>query len=77
MPPIAIEILNYIRLAMAAAPQVKELIIEGRKMVDTLFGVGLITKEQQDACHAYCDEVQRAALAGEVPPELTIEADPS
>jgi hypothetical protein len=70
-------IISGIQAAIAAAPQVKELAISAKNFIAGMFTAGLITKEVQDQAHAHVDAVCAAALAGQVPPAWTVEADPS
>ncbi len=64
-------------MAVKAAPEVEQIYIDGKALVNSLFVSGLITKEQQDAYMSWADTHQAAVLAGEVPPEFKVEPDPS
>lgn len=67
------QIVSYVQLAVKAAPQAKELYDEAKALFTSLFSAGLITKAQQDAAMSWADAHQAAVLAGEVPPEFTVE----
>lgn len=69
-------IISFIQLAIKAAPSVVEVYKQGRELIEHLFHTGLIDKATQDKLLGWANEHQRATLAGEVPPELTVEADP-
>ena len=73
MPALILQILSYIQLAANAAPAVEKIYTEGKALIAALFKSGLITAAQQDAAMAWADEHQAATLAGQVPPELTVE----
>lgn len=77
MPALALLILQGLQAAIAAAPQIKSIIENGKALFQSLFDAGLITAEQQNKLEAHVDEVCRAALAGEVPPAWQVEADPA
>lgn len=66
-------ILAFIALAIKAAPAVKQVYDDGKALVQSMFQEGEITKEQQDALISWADAHQEAVLAGEVPPEFTVE----
>lgn len=73
MPALALAIISYISLAMKAAPQVASIYQEGKALVAHLFTSGLITLQQQQDLHAWMDAHQAATLAGQIPPEFTVE----
>lgn len=68
--------ISAIQLAIAAAPQVVDIVEKAKAFITSLFNAGLISKATQDAIHAHVDAYQAAALAGTPPPEFTVEADP-
>ncbi len=76
-PATILLIVQAIRMAIEAAPQVVEIAIKGKEFIASLFQGGLISQAQQDAIHAHVDAICKAALAGEELPEWTVEADPS
>jgi hypothetical protein len=63
--------------AIAAAPQVKALVVKAKDYITSLFEGGLISKETQDALHAHVDQVSANAMAGTLPPEWSVESDPA
>lgn len=78
MDPVTIGlIMQGIEAAISAAPQVEALVVKAKDFIASLFGAGLITKATQDSLHARIDAVCAAALAGQVPPAWTVEADPA
>jgi hypothetical protein len=66
-------ILSFVQLAIAAAPGVKQVYEDGKALVQSLFEDSLITAAQQNALMTWADAHQAAVLAGEVPPEFTVE----
>jgi predicted RNA-binding protein associated with RNAse of E/G family len=70
-------IIQGFQAAIAAAPQVEALAVKAKDYVTSLFESGLISKETQDAIHAHVDAISAAAKAGSLPPEWSVEADPS
>lgn len=76
MPPIVLTIVSIITTAAKFAPEAKQLYAEARGLFDKLFKGGLITVEQQAALMAWAEAHEAATLAGEVPPELTVEPNP-
>lgn len=73
MPPLVLSIIGFVQLAIQAAPAVQKVYEDGKALFDSLFKGGLITKSQQDSLMAWADAHQAAVLAGNVPPELTVE----
>jgi hypothetical protein len=69
-------IIQGIEAAISAAPQFEEVVTKAKEFISSLTSAGLITKAVQDALHARVDIVCAAALAGDVPPEFTVEPDP-
>jgi hypothetical protein len=71
-------IIAAIRAAIEAAPTVVDIVKKGKDFIASLFQAGLITKDTQDRVHAHVDAIQAAALSGgALPPQWTVEADPS
>lgn len=73
MAPLIAQIISYINLAIKAAPAVKEVYEEGRNLIGQLANGGLISSQQQNELMKWADAHQAATLAGEIPPELTVE----
>ncbi len=72
MPALALSVIGFIQLAIASAPDVEEIYVNGKKLISDLFEHGLITVEQQNKLMAWADAHQAATLAGELPPELDL-----
>jgi hypothetical protein len=66
-------ILSFVQLAIKAAPYAKEVYEDGKKVIQSLFNQGLISKETQDAQMEWADAHMKAALELPTPPELTVE----
>lgn len=77
MPPLVLEIIGYIQLAMKAAPYVKEIYDDGKALIDRMLRAGLITVEQANTLHKWSDDHMNATLRGEIPLALTVEPDPT
>ncbi len=73
MPALILQIMQYIQLAVTAAPSVIKVYEDGKALIESLFKSGLITAEQQNGLMAWADQHMEATLKGEVPPELTVE----
>lgn len=69
-------IMAGIEAAIAAAPKVIAVAEAGKNLITELFKAGAITTDTQNQLHGRVDVVMEAYLAGEIPPELTIEPDP-
>lgn len=65
-----------IEAAIAAAPKVIAVAEAGKNLITELFKAGAITVDTQNQLHGRVDVVMNAYLAGEIPPELTLEPDP-
>jgi hypothetical protein len=76
MPQIVLTIIELIRAAISAAPQVIEVVQGARATIDALFTGKIITVEQQDKLHQHVNDLLDAALTGETPPEFNVEPDP-
>lgn len=76
MPALVISIVSLIQMASSAAPAASKLYKEAKALFTMLFKGGLITVEQQQSLMSWADAHQAAVLAGEVPPEFTIDPDP-
>jgi outer membrane protein TolC len=70
-------ILAGIQAAIQAAPGALKVIAQAKAFITSLFEAGLISKAQQDRTHSEVDAICAAMLAGQIPPELTIEPDPA
>lgn len=75
-PALVLQIINILNLVTLASPEVAKLYERAKELFNTLFAGGIITAEQQAALIAWADRHEEATLAGEVPPELTVEEDP-
>ena len=75
-PATILLVVQGIQAAVAAAPQVAEIVTKAKDFIASLFGAGLITKAQQDAMAAHVDAVCEAALNGQEPPQWLVEPDP-
>lgn len=73
MPILIAQIIGYISMAISAAPKVIQIYEDGKALVNSLFTSGLITAEQQKQIMDWADAHMTATLAGEVPPEFTVE----
>ncbi len=76
MPPIVATIVTIVQLAAQAGPAAKQIYAEAKKLIDWLFNGGLITVEQQAQLKDWAELHEAAAIAGQVPPELVVDADP-
>lgn len=76
MPPLVLQIIQWITIAITYAPEVEKVYEKARKMFTTLFSGGLITVGQQAILMKWSDDHEAAVLAGQVPPELEVEPDP-
>ena len=74
MPPLIFSIIGFIQLAIKAAPAVKQIYEDGKALIEALFTAGLISKATQDTLMTWADQHQAAVLAGEEPPEFTVES---
>lgn len=77
MPPIVIAVISILQLALKLGPEVSELYKRARVLFHMWFAGGIITLKQQEELRAWADAHEKATLAGEVPPELQVEPDPS
>ena len=69
-------LLGLINGAIAAAPKAVELIKNAKDFITGLFKAGLISKEQQDAAHAYADAQGELVRLGIVPDSWQVRPDP-
>lgn len=69
-------IVQGIQVGIAAAPQIKNVVVKGKDFITSLFEGGVITKAQQDAVHSHVDAVAAAVKGGNLPPEWSVEPDP-
>lgn len=78
MPAILGLILQGVMAAIQAAPKVIEIANAGKALITSLVGAGVITKEQQDASHAYVDAHYNLVAQGILIPNAgwSVEADP-
>lgn len=77
LPPIVLQIINLLQLAISAGPAAEKLYQQAHDLFNKLFAGGWITIEQQAALHSWADAHEAATLAGNIPPEFTVEANPS
>jgi hypothetical protein len=77
MPPIVTATLALVQLAVQLAPVAEKAYENARQLFKMWFDGGLITVEQQSYLMGWADAHEKAVLAGEVPPELTVEPDPT
>lgn len=77
MPPIILTILPILQAALAFAPDAKKIYESARTLFKMWFDGGLITLAQQQALRDWADAHEAATLAGQTPPELTVEPDPT
>lgn len=75
--PWIIKIVQAFEAAIAAAPQVVELVNKAKEFIAAMFGAKLITKAQQDALHARIDAHVLQVQAGIIDPALLVEPDPA
>lgn len=77
MPPIVLTIIGIVQLAIKYAPEAEQVYEKAKALFQMWFEGGVITAAQQQALREWADAHQAATLAGEVPPEFTVEPDPS
>lgn len=73
MSKSVLQIINFVTLALKAAPAAKDLYDEAKSLFQELFNEGLISAEVQNNLMTWADAHQAATLAGTVPPEFTVE----
>lgn len=64
-------------LAVVTSQQAQDIVDSGKGLIGLLFGSKLITKEQQDACFAYCDGMMQMVLQGMIPDHWKVAPDPT
>lgn len=69
-------LISALQAAIAAAPKAIQLVEDTKNYITSLFKAGLITKEQQDAAHAYADAQAALFSAGIIPDSLKVDPDP-
>ena len=75
-PALIVTVIQLIQAMLTAAPKVAELVKQGKDLISALFTNKLISKEEQDAMHAWVDGLAAMHAAGIVPPHWTVEPDP-
>lgn len=75
-PTLLVEIVKYIALAISAARELEPAIVAAKNFITSLFQGGLITAAQQNALFEHVNKIAQAGIAGEPPPEWTVESDP-
>ena len=73
LPPIVQTTLAIIALAVKYEPQAEEVYKNAKILFQMWFSAGLIDAATQNALNDWADAHQAATLAGEIPPELTVE----
>lgn len=76
MPPIVLTIVAVIQAAIKYAPTAIDLFKKIKEQVSVLFAKKAITKEQQDALHAWVDAIVLTAEKGEIPLSWQVDPDP-
>lgn len=69
-------IVQGIQLAISAAQYAAPVVAAAKGLITELFNSGVITIDQQNTVHTYCDALQAAALNNQEPPAWIVEADP-
>jgi hypothetical protein len=79
MPPIALAIVAFIQLAIDPknVEQAKKIYENGRRLFAMLFGGGVLSVAQQKALNDWAEQHEADTLNGKVPPEFTVEPDPT
>lgn len=75
--PLVLHIVNILNLVTLATPEAIKVYDRAKELFQMWFLGGVITKEQQELLMTWADRHQAATLAGEVPPALLVEPDPS
>jgi hypothetical protein len=68
-------LIQAVETAIAAAPGVVEVVEKGKDFLVSVFSAADVPKETQDRVFNHVEEVTAAFLAGNVPPEFTVEPD--
>ena len=76
MPPFVLQAIAIFQLLLKVSPVAVEVYDNICDWFKRLFAGGIITVDQQRALMDWADAHQAATLAGEVPPEFTVESDP-
>lgn len=76
MPPLVTIIASIISLVSTGLTAATDLYPKVKELINMLFSGGIITVEQQRVLMEWANAHEAAVLAGEVPPELTVEPDP-
>lgn len=77
MPAAVVLAIQLAQGLLTEFPQVEGLAEEIKGFFTDLFSKGVISVDQQNTIHAHVDAVCAAVLAGTLPPEFTVEADPT
>ena len=74
-PPIVVQTLSILNIALQFAPVATGIYEKARDLFQTWFAGGLITAAQQAELMNWANNHQAATLAGQRPPELIVDAD--
>lgn len=79
IPAIILQILALIQLIATPENQAtaRRVWANARRLFAMLFQGGILTVEQQAALNKFAEEHEAAWLRGDVPPEFTVEPDPT
>ena len=77
MPPIVLSIVTMLQLSAKFEPIAASVYAEARSVFQRLFSGGFFTAKQQMDLMDWCDAHQAATLAGDIPPELVVEPNPT
>lgn len=67
MPPAVILAIQGIQAAISLAPDIEQVITSAKNLISGLVTKGVISVDQQNALHAWCDNQAALAKAGIVP----------
>jgi len=70
-------ILQLVQAAITAAPDVFKVGMEAYNFIRAAFTMGVITEAEQNALFEFVNKLCSEALAGNRPPELVVDPDPS
>lgn len=76
MPPAVILAIQGAQALLTEFPQIEGLAEDVKTFFSGLVSKGVIPAEQQNAVFSHVDAVCAAVLAGNLPPEFTVEPDP-
>jgi len=70
------QVLAGIAAAIAAYPQIADIVTSGKAMITALFEGKVISVEDQTAAHGYIDALALMYKQGLIPPALQVQPDP-